>query len=123
MTIRLSRAKLVAAIAVVGLAATACGSSSSGSTTTASSGPAAALRLGYFANVTHAPAVLGVADGTFAKALGTTKLETQVFNAGPAAIEALTAGAIDAAYLGPSPAINSFSKSKGESLRIVSGAV
>ena len=80
------------------------------------------MRLGYFANVTHAAAVLGVADGTFAKSLGATKLETQVFNAGPAAIEALNAGAIDAAFLGPSPAINSFVKSKGASLRIVAGA-
>jgi len=78
--------------------------------------------LGYFANVTHAAAVLGVADGTFAKALGSTKLQTSVFNAGPAAIEALNAGAIDAAFLGPSPAINSFVKSTGDSLRIVAGA-
>ncbi len=66
--------------------------------------------------------MLGVADGTFAKALGSTKLETQVFNAGPAAIEALNADAIDAAFLGPSPAINAFVKSKGASLRIVAGA-
>ena len=88
----------------------------------AASEAAGTLRLGYFANVTHAAAVLGVADGTFAQSLGSTKLETQVFNAGPAAIEALNAGAIDAAFLGPSPAINSFVKSKGESLRIVAGA-
>jgi len=81
-----------------------------------------ALRLGYFANVTHAAAVLGVADGSFGRSLGTTKLETQVFNAGPAAIEALNAGAIDAAFLGPSPAINAFVKSHGDSLRIVAGA-
>ena len=66
--------------------------------------------------------MLGVADGTFQTALGSTKLTTQVFNAGPAAIEALNAGSIDAAFLGPSPAINSFVKSKGDSLRIVAGA-
>lgn len=99
-------------------------SSAAGSSAT-TSGPSTAagtLRLGYFANVTHAAAVLGVADGTFAKALGSTKLETQVFNAGPAAIEALNANSIDAAFLGPSPAINSFVKSSGASLRIVAGA-
>ena len=65
--------------------------------------------------------MLGVADGTFQKSLGSTKLSTQVFNAGPAAIEALNAGAIDAAFLGPSPAINAFVKSNGSSLRVVAG--
>ena len=54
--------------------------------------------------------------------LGDTKLTTQVFNAGPAAIEALNAGAIDATYIGPNPAINSFVKSKGESISIIAGA-
>ncbi len=139
--IRLSRHRLVAATAFAGVIAltSACGSSSSATSSSSAAGSAAAsgsggaagsasstaageLRLGYFANVTHAAAVLGVADGTFAKALGSTKLSTEVFNAGPAAIEALNAGAIDAAFLGPSPAINSFVKSHGDSLRIVAGA-
>ncbi|MBT2534084.1 ABC transporter substrate-binding protein, partial [Arthrobacter sp. ISL-48] len=83
---------------------------------------AAELKLGYFANVTHAPALVGLSKGFFAKELGGTKLSTQVFNAGPAAIEALNAGAIDAAYLGPNPAINSFVKSQGESISIIAGA-
>jgi len=85
-------------------------------------GPATELRLGYFGNVTHAPALVGVAKGLFADELGDTKLSTQVFNAGPAAIEALNAGAIDAAFLGPNPAINGFVKSKGASLRIIAGS-
>ena len=84
--------------------------------------PAAELRLGYFANVTHAGAVYGVGAGTFADALGETRLKTQVFNAGPAAVEALFAGSLDAAYLGPNPAVNGFVKSRGEALRIVAGA-
>lgn len=84
--------------------------------------PATTLRLGYFANVTHAPALVGVGKGLIAKDLGSTKLETQVFNAGPAAIEALNAGAIDATYIGPNPAINAFVKSNGAAVRIVSGA-
>ncbi|MDQ6753315.1 MAG: ABC transporter substrate-binding protein [Actinomycetota bacterium] len=84
--------------------------------------PAATLKLGYFGNVTHAPALVGLQEGILQKDLGQTKLSTQVFNAGPAAVEALNAGAIDAAYLGPNPAINSFVKSKGDSIRIIAGA-
>lgn len=83
--------------------------------------PATTLRLGYFPNVTHAVPVLGVADGEFAKELGKTKLETQVFNAGPAATEALLGGSIDAVYLGPSPAINAFAKTGGRGVRVVAG--
>lgn len=85
-------------------------------------GPAAELRLGYFGNVTHAPALVGVKKGFLADALGDTRLSTETFNAGPAAIEALNAGAIDAAYVGPNPAINSFAKSQGQSVRIIAGA-
>lgn len=81
------------------------------------------LRLGYFPNVTHATALVGVEKGIFARDLGpNVKLETQTFNAGPAAVEALFGGALDAAYIGPSPTINAYAKSKGEALRIISGA-
>ena len=78
---------------------------------------------GYFPNVTHATAVYGVAEGVFAEALGDgTALSTQVFNAGPAAVEALFAGALDATYIGPNPAVNAFLRSQGEAVRIVAGA-
>jgi NitT/TauT family transport system substrate-binding protein len=90
--------------------------------TAPSGNPAAELKLGYFGNVTHAPALVGVSQGYIADELGDTKLTTQVFNAGPAAIEALNAGAIDATYIGPNPAINSYVKSKGESISIIAGA-
>lgn len=110
---RLAALPLLAALA-------ACGSGAAADPVDA--GPATELRLGYFANVTHAPALVGVAKGLFADELGDTELTTQVFNAGPAAIEALNAGAIDAAFLGPNPALNGFIKSKGESLRIVAGS-
>ncbi len=137
--LRFARVKPVAllggAVAAL-LLVTACGSSSTASETTAqaaASGSAAGsaapagtaadtLRLRYFPNVTHAAAVLGVANGTFQSALGDTKLETSTFNAGPAAIEALLSGAIDATFIGPNPAINSFVKSNGDSIRIVAGA-
>ena len=88
----------------------------------AAASPAAELKLGYFGNITHAPALVGVSQGLIAKSLGGTTLSTQVFNAGPAAIEALNAGAIDATYIGPNPAINSYVKSKGESISIIAGA-
>lgn len=84
--------------------------------------PAGELKLGYFGNVTHAPALVGIKEGFLAEALGNTTLNTETFNAGPAAIEALNAGAIDAAYIGPNPAINSYVKSSGESVRIIAGA-
>jgi NitT/TauT family transport system substrate-binding protein len=90
--------------------------------TATDSAPVDEVRLGYFANVTHAPALVGLAEGLFEKELGDVKITTQVFNAGPAAIEALSAGAIDATYIGPNPSINTFIQSAGESARIVAGA-
>jgi NitT/TauT family transport system substrate-binding protein len=115
------RAVVVAgAIAAICLAMAACSSSSSPAG--GSGADATELRLGYFANLTHSLPLIGVQDGEYQKALGATKLTTQIFNAGPAAIEALNAGAIDAAYVGPSPAVNAFSKSDGAAIRIVSGA-
>ena len=90
--------------------------------TPAGSGAADELRLGYFANVTHAPALIGVDEGLFADELGDTKLTTQVFNAGPDEVEALFAGALDAAYIGPSPTINAYGQSDGDAIRIIAGA-
>ena len=84
--------------------------------------PAPELRLGYFPNLTHATAVYGVAEGVFADALGQTTLKTQVFNAGPSAVEALFAGSLDATYIGPNPTVNAFIRSQGEAVRIIAGA-
>jgi NitT/TauT family transport system substrate-binding protein len=84
-------------------------------------GDGTTLRLGYFPNVTHAPAIIGLEEGQFAEALGEVTLETRTFNAGPEAIEALFSGAIDATFIGPNPAINGFAQSGGDALRIVSG--
>lgn len=87
-------------------------------------GPAQQLRLGYFATITHAPALIAESRGLLGQALQPqgTELVPQVFSAGPAAIEALNSGALDAAYLGPSPALNSYLSSGGKSLRIIAGA-
>jgi NitT/TauT family transport system substrate-binding protein len=79
------------------------------------------FRLGYFPNVTHAQAIVGVDDGSIASALG-GRIEARMFNAGPAAMEALLAGELDASYVGPSPALIAHLRSKGEGLRVVAGA-
>jgi NitT/TauT family transport system substrate-binding protein len=116
----------IAAVMAVatGAAIAAFGSAQTAPETTAAApvSDASELRLGYFGNLTHAPALVGLQNGYFAEELGGTKLSTQVFNAGPSAIEALNAGAIDATFIGPNPAINSYVQSNGESLRIVAGA-
>jgi NitT/TauT family transport system substrate-binding protein len=81
------------------------------------------LRIGYFPNLTHAPAIIGMSRGFFAKELGTgVTVEAKTFNAGPEAVEAIFSGALDLSYIGPNPAINAFAKSKGQAIRIVAGA-
>ncbi|TDD62285.1 ABC transporter substrate-binding protein [Actinomadura rubrisoli] len=85
------------------------------------SGAPKQLKLGYFPNITHATALVGVQKGIFAKHLGTAP-KTATFNAGPAAVEALFSGAIDATFVGPNPAINAWSKSHGKAVHIISGA-
>ncbi len=105
------------------LAASACSGSSQGTAQPASGAEGATtVRLGYFPNITHATAIVGLESGIYARALGADKLETQTFNAGPAAVEALLSGALDASYIGPNPAINAFVKSGGTAIRIISGA-
>jgi len=82
------------------------------------------FRLGYLPNVTHAPALWGLESGAFAAALGPSViLQARAFNAGPSVIEALFAGDLDAAWVGPNPAINGFQRSHGKALRIVAFSV
>jgi NitT/TauT family transport system substrate-binding protein len=81
------------------------------------------VRVGAFPNITHAQAMVGKANGAFDKALGSSaKVDWKTFNAGPAAIEALFAGAIDMTYIGPNPTISGYVRSNGEALRVVAGA-
>jgi NitT/TauT family transport system substrate-binding protein len=99
-----------------GLLVAACG-------TAAPSGAPVTLRLGYFPNVTHAAALVGVAKGYFTDALGSgVVLDPKTFNAGPDAVTALFGNGLDATFIGPNPAINAFKQSNGEAIRIVSGA-
>ena len=109
---------LVAALAVL----SACGGGSAGTAAPGQPAKPVTVRLGYFPNVTHATPLAGVERGIYADRLRPDKLEVQSFNAGPAAVEALFAEGLDAAYVGPNPAINAYAKSKGAAIRIISGA-
>jgi NitT/TauT family transport system substrate-binding protein len=92
-------------------------------TTTVEPAQQKVVRIGYFPNLNHAQAVIGLGNGDFQKALGSNvEVRTQVFNAGPSAIEALFANQIDVSYIGPNPAINGYVQSEGKALRIIAGA-
>ncbi|MGD0905953.1 MAG: aliphatic sulfonate ABC transporter substrate-binding protein [Candidatus Acidiferrales bacterium] len=81
------------------------------------------IRVGYFPNITHAQALVGRANGQFEKALGPgVQIEWKAFNAGPSAIEALFANAIDMTYVGPNPTVTGYVRSQGEAVRVIAGA-
>ena len=81
------------------------------------------LKIGYFPNINHAQAVIGLGNGDFQRALGNNvKVETVTFNAGPSAIESLLANRIDVSYIGPNPAINGYVVSDGKDVRVIAGA-
>ncbi|MGW5733967.1 MULTISPECIES: aliphatic sulfonate ABC transporter substrate-binding protein [Streptomyces] len=80
------------------------------------------VKIGYFPNLTHATALVGDQEGLFQKELGATKAKYTQFNAGPSEIEALNSKSIDIGWIGPSPAINGYTKSQGKNLRIIGGS-
>ncbi|MGW1432627.1 aliphatic sulfonate ABC transporter substrate-binding protein [Streptomyces sp. NPDC002431] len=120
----------VAALPLLALAVTACGYGSAAKddapkadvSTGGKKLSADTVKIGYFPNLTHATALVGIEEGIIAKELGSTAVKPSTFNAGPSEIEALNAGSIDIGFIGPSPAINGFTKSKGKSLRIIGGS-
>jgi NitT/TauT family transport system substrate-binding protein len=116
---------LVATIAALSLLTAACSradrTDEGSDAGTQDKGPAAELRLGYFPNVTHAPALIGLEKGLFEKELGGTKLTRQEFNAGPNEVAALLGGSLDIGFIGSGPAINAYAKSDGEAVRLISG--
>jgi len=98
-------------------------STGSGSSSGGSSSAPVTLRLGFLANITHAPALVALKEGFFTKDLGkNVTLKTSVFSSGTQETTALLAGQLDAAYVGPNPAINAWQKSSGKAIKIVSGA-
>ena len=111
----------VALVITALILASACGSSSKSSGGSAKSSTVT-LRLGYLPNVTHAPAIVGLQNKTFANDLGTgVDLKTSTYNSGTEETTAILAGSLDAAFVGPNPAINAYQKSGGTAVRIVSG--
>ncbi len=111
--VRLASAVILAAVTPLTLPACRAGDS----------GGPAVVRAGHFPNITHAQGLVGQATGRFQKALGgAARIEWKVFNAGPSTIEAMFAGELDIAYIGPNPAITGYVRSHGEALRIIAGA-
>src|SRR5579863_2406428 len=114
------RVLLTAGVAAVSLLAAGCASSATGASGSGSS--PVVLRLGFLANITHEPALVGIAKGYFTKDLGkNVTLKTTIFSTGTEETTALLAGQLDAAYVGPNPAINAWQKSNGTAIKIVSG--
>ena len=122
------RSILAGATVVVGSALLVAGCSSGGSSSSSSASGAAAaapvtVRLGYLANITHAPALIAVKNGYFTKELGSAgSVKTTVYTSGTQETTAILAGQLDAAYVGPNPAINAWQKSNGTAIKVISGA-
>jgi len=127
----MQRALIAAGVAAVTLLAAGCGSSAGGSAASGSSGGAGGsssgepvtLKLGFLANITHATALVGVKKGFFTKNLGNgVTLKLTPFSTGTQEATALLAGQLDAAYVGPNPAIKAWQTSDGKLIKIISGA-
>lgn len=103
------------------------GSNLTGDSVNNPSNNAQTLRLGYFPNVNHAPAIIGVNNGEFEKNINNGRdgknvsIQPFIFSAGPSAVEALFGNQIDVAFVGPTPAISGYFASEGDNLRIISG--
>jgi len=86
------------------------------------------LRVGFFPNITHAQGVIGrqtarEGRGWFEQRLGPgVEIQWFAFNAGPSAMEAIFAGALDLTYVGPNPALNAYIRSQGDEIRVLAGA-
>ena len=107
----------VAALALM-LVSSACGSSAPSS----DDGPLT-IRLGFFPNLTHAPALVGLQNGLFAGQLGqAVTIEQHTFNAGGDAVIAVLSGSIDVSFVGPNPTVNAYVQSRGQAIRVISGA-
>jgi NitT/TauT family transport system substrate-binding protein len=119
------RVLIAAGVAAITVLAAACGSSGSSSTSGASGGSSGSvtLKLGFLANVTHASALVGIKEGFFTKNLGHgVTLKLTPFSTGTEESTALLAGQLDAAYVGPNPAIKAWQTSNGKLIKIISGA-
>ena len=118
-------AMIGAALLLAGCSSSSSSSPASDSTTNANAAGASpvTVRLGFLSNITHAPALVALKEGFFTKALGSAgSLKATAFSAGTEETTAILSGQLDAAYVGPNPAINAWQKSNGTAIKIVSGA-
>jgi len=118
-------AMIGAALLLAGCSSSSSSSSSTGSATDANAGGGSpvTVRLGFLSNITHASALVALKEGMFTKALGSAgTLKATAFSAGTEETTAILSGQLDAAYVGPNPAINAWQKSDGKAIKIVSGA-
>ena len=114
-------ALLVAGCSSAGSSSSGSSSTSSGSTSAAAAAPVT-VRLGFLANITHAPALVALKNGYFSSALGSAgSVKPTEYSSGTQETTAILAGQLDAAYVGPNPAINAWQKSGGTAIKIVSG--
>jgi NitT/TauT family transport system substrate-binding protein len=127
---RVTAAAMVGAALLLAAGCSSSSSSSSSSTTSSTTGSASAVaaapvtvRLGFLENITHASALVALKEGYFTSALGSAgTLKATAFSTGTEETTAILAGQLDAAYVGPNPAINAWQKSSGTAIKIVSGA-
>src|SRR5580692_4809375 len=113
---------LAGALLIVGCSSGGSSSSSAAGSTSAAASAPVTVRLGYLANITHAPALIAVKNGYFTKELGSAgTVKTTVFTSGTQETTAILAGQIDAAYVGPNPAINAWQQSSGAAVKVISG--
>jgi len=121
-----SAAVIGAALLLAGCSSSSSSSSSASGSTASSTAAASApvtVRLGFLTNITHSSALIGLKEGYFTKALGSAAtLKPTAFSTGTEETTALLAGQLDAAYVGPNPAINAWQKSNGSAIKIISGA-
>src|SRR5580693_8940832 len=124
-----SAAMIGAALLLAGCSSSASSSASPASTASSNSGSSSGggapvtVRLGFLTNITHASALVGLKEGFFTKDLGSAgTLKATAFSTGTEETTALLAGQLDAAYVGPNPAINAWQKSSGSAIKIISGA-
>ena len=111
------------AVTTVGLAGCGDGDDEASASSGSGGGGGVEVHLGYFPNLTHAPALIAVHEGLFEDELdkiGST-VQTQTFDSGSDTIEQLLGGSLDATYIGPSPTLTAYAQSHGQAVRVVSG--
>lgn len=116
------RAALGAAVLSMGGLLAAC--SAPATAGPAAPGSAVQVRVGYFPNVTHAPALVADAEGLLTKRLGAAgaTVVTKSFNAGPDVLQAILGGSLDISYIGPNPTVTAYIQSRGEGVRVIAGS-